>query len=335
MQRKITLGNSDGILLDFNTKQKIIDYIYTKLDLSKHRYIMLNNLQRLNFLKDNEHYVTPNFRGFNYLLIMVNILNHQYCVVIDRKKLSYHKNQVDIKMLQIIQINLNTTNDLYDGTIFDGKIIQTNKECIFLIQDCFYLMGKKILDIEMNQKINQLDQIIKSNFKKDTKNIYCSNFEFKLNKLYEYSELEAMIKNMPNLSIKTNGICFYPKFSGISVLYIDNTDKKIDKVQINTSNNEVIEQKSYHIISDFVNFLKSRTYSYETENKTKNYWLSRTLIPDVYDISENENGDKEGIAMIPNLKISQLCDDLIGESPVRFSCIYSPKFNKWIPLKNI
>ena len=335
MQRKITLGNSDGILLDFNTKQKIIDYIYTKLDLSKHRYIMLNNLQRLNFLKDNEHYVTPNFKGFNYLLIMVNILNHQYCVVIDRKKLSYHKNQVDIKMLQIIQINLNTTNNLYDGTIFDGKIIQTNKECIFLIQDCFYLMGKKILDIEMNQKINQLDQIIKSHFKKDTKNTYCSNFEFKLNKLYDYNELESMIKNMPNLSIKTNGICFYPKFSGISVLYIDNTDKKIDKVQINTPNNEVIEQKSYHIISDFVNFLKSRTYSYETENKIKNYWLSRTLIPDVYDISENENGDKEGIAMIPSLKISQLCDDLIGESPVRFRCIYSPKFNKWIPLKNI
>ena len=109
-------------------------------------------------------------------------------------------------------------------------------------------------------------------------------------------------------------------------------EKKIDKVDINTSNNEVIEQKSYHIIHDFVNFLKSRTYSYESNGKNKVFWLSRTLIPDVYDISENANGDKEGIALIPNLKISQLCDDTVTDKPVKFNCIYCNKFKKWIPL---
>ena len=56
------------------------------------------------------------------------------------------------------------------------------------------------------------------------------------------------------------------------------------------------------------------------------------MIPDVYDIAEKENGDKEGIAMIPNLKISQLCDDLIGDKPVKFNCTFSNKFKKWIPL---
>ena len=46
-------------------KNKVIDYLYSKLDLSKHRYILLTQIQKLKFLADNEHYVSPNFKGFN------------------------------------------------------------------------------------------------------------------------------------------------------------------------------------------------------------------------------------------------------------------------------
>lgn len=86
MIKKITIGSSDGYLVDWDVKSKIIDYLYSKLDLSKYRYIMLNNIQKLKFLHDNEHYVSPNFKGYNYLLIMLTINNNQYCVAIDRKK---------------------------------------------------------------------------------------------------------------------------------------------------------------------------------------------------------------------------------------------------------
>ncbi len=327
--KKIVFGASDAFLLDIETKQKVIDYLYSKLDLSKYRYIMLNNVQKLKFLQDNEHYVSPNFRGYNYLLLMLTINEKQYCVAIDRKKLSYHKSQLDMKTIQILQINMKTSESIFRGTIFDGKLIQTNNEYIFLIQDCFYLIGNKMLEMEMNQKITHIDTILKNHFKKD-KIAYCSNFEFKLNKLYKYSELETLIGNLTKLSISTNGIVFYPKFSGVNVIHIE---KKTDKVEISSNNKEVIEQKSYHIIHDFVNFLKSRTYSYESNGKTKIWWLSRTLIPDVYDIAEKENGDKLGIALIPNLKTSQLCDDIIMEKPVKFNCVFCNKFKKWIPLE--
>ena len=329
--KKIVFGASDAFLLDIETKQKVIDYLYSKLDLSKYRYIMLNNVQKLKFLQDNEHYVSANFRGYNYLLLMLTINEKQYCVAIDRKKLSYHKSQLDMKTIQILQINMKTSESMFRGTIFDGKLIQTNNEYIFLIQDCFYLMGNKMLEMEMNQKIKHLDTILKNHFKKDNIS-YCSNFEFKLNKLYKYSELETLIGNLSKLSIGTNGIIFYPKFSGVNVIHIE---KKSDKVEISSNNNEIIEQKSYHIIHDFVNFLKSRTYSYESNGKTKILWLSRTLIPDVYDIAEKENGDKLGIALIPNLKTSQLCDDTISDKPVKFNCVLCNKFKKWIPLNVI
>jgi len=326
MFRKVILGNVDGYILDGEIKQKAIDYLYSNLDLSKHRYIMLNTIQKLKFLQDNEHYVSPNFRGYNYLVLMFTLNDKYYCVAIDRKKLSYHKDQLDMKTIQIIQVQMKVSETIFRGTIFDGKLIQINNEYIFLIQDCFYLMGKKMLEIEMSQKIANLDIILNTYFKKE---VYCPNFEFKLNKLYKYDELENLINNMSKLSIGTNGIIFYPKFSGINNIHIE---KKIDKIDINTNNKELIEQKSYHIIHDFVNFLKSRSYSYESGEKIKILWLTRTLIPDVYNISEKENGDKESIALIPNLKISQMCDELIGDKPCKFNCIFSTKFKKWIPL---
>jgi hypothetical protein len=81
-----------------------------------------------------------------------------------------------------------------------------------------------------------------------------------------------------------------------------------------------------------VKVTQSRTYSYEANSKMKHFWLNRTIIPDVYDISTMEHGDKIGIAMIPNLKTSQMCDNLINDVPRQFNCVYSNKFKKWIPL---
>lgn len=329
--KKITFGKSEAYLADYETKQKIIDYLYSKVELLKFRYIMLNNIQKLKFLQENDHYVSPNFKGYNYLLIMITLNNKQYCAAIDRKKLSYHKNQLDMKTIQIILLNIKTTESIYVGSIFDGKLIQTSNDYIYLIQDCFYLSGVSILETEMTQKMTQLDTTLKNNFKKD-KSPYCNNFEFKLNKLYNYSELEDLIKNISKLPFITNGIIFYPKFSGVNVLHIENKVDKVDKVDINSKNTEIIEQKSYHIIHGFVDFLKSRTYSYEQNGKTNVFWLNRTMIPDVYDLAEKENGDKLGIALIPNLKISQMCDDIITNKSVKFNCIFSTKFKKWIPL---
>jgi hypothetical protein len=158
-------------------------------------------------------------------------------------------------------------------------------------------------------------------------------YDTTLNKLCVYNELESLIKNLPTLSIGTNGLVFYPKYSGVTNLHIE---KKNDKVDISSNNKEVIEQKSYHIIHNFVDFLKSRSYGYESNGgKPKMLWLSRTTIPDVYDISEKEHGDKEGIALVPNLKTSHMCDNLVGEKPVKFNCIYSNKFKKWIPINVI
>jgi len=322
MSNKIILGNNTGVYVDYDTKHKVIDWLYSKLNLSDYRYIMLNHVSKLQNLQDNEHYVSPNFKGYNYLLLMLEINNKKLCVVIDRKTISYHKSQIQLKMINIIQININASNIMYEGTIYDGKLIKNNNQYIYLIQDCFLLMGNKMLDTEMNEKMNKLDAVLRDNLN------HCTHFEFKLNKLYNYKELEELINNLSKLSIDTNGLLFYPKYSGVNVLYIDKKIEKIDTFK----KCEIVEQKTYDIIHNFVNFLKSRKYSYEVGGKTNYYWLSKTIVPDVYDLTEREHGDKIGIALIPNLKISQYCDNIIKSEPIRFNCIFSNKFKKWIPL---
>lgn len=327
MNKQFRFGNYNANYInDLNLKSKIIDYLFNSIDLSKFRYVMLNNIQRLQFLKQNQHLVAPNFKGYSYLVIFLNIDKKKICVAIDKKKMSYHKEQVDLKRLNIIKIEVNASKSIFRGSIFDCILIRNKQNRYFmLIKDCFYLMGNNLYDMEMSNKIKHLDSIISKQF--DQKLL--RNFKFKINKLYNYDQLKNLIENIiPKCSLASSGIIFYPKFSGITIVYLQ---KHIEKVGI--TSNENVEMKSYHIIYNIDNFLKARTYSYEQKGKTNKLWLKSTSIPDVYNLSERKDGDKLGIASIPNLKISHMCKDLIKDDPVKFTCIYHNKSKKWIPVK--
>ena len=164
MGKKIILGSGDAILLnEDDIKSKVIDYLYNTLNLSKYRYVMLNNIQKLKFLQENEHFVSPNYKGHNYFLIFMLIQNRPFCILLDKKKLSYHKNQLDLHHLYITKIIVNTNSNMFNGSIFEGKIVQKDNSYYFLIQDCFYLMNKKLIDMEIDQKMLYLNDIVETN----------------------------------------------------------------------------------------------------------------------------------------------------------------------------
>ena len=340
----IKFGSSDVQLI--KDKSNVIDFLYSKIDLSKYRYNILNHLDKLKFLQENIHFVSPNYNGFNYLIIFMKLNNENVCVAIDRKKLSYHKNQLDMNVLQILKLDMKTNDTLYNGTIFDGKLVNNNNinnnKYIFLIQDCFYMMGNKLLNMNMKDKMTHLNSVINNNFKDN----YSKNITFKINKLYNYDDIESLVNKMDTLEYKSYGLIFFPQVSGITTLHIEkketnnntkeinNNTKEINNIkQITINNRDNIEQKTYNIITNFVNFLKNRIYSYEENGKTKILTLSKTEITDVYDIFDNT--EKLGIALIPNLRISHMCSELITDKPIKFKCIYCNKFKKWIPLNPI
>lgn len=351
-------GNGDSVIInDLGLKNKIIDFLFNSYDLSKYRYNMLTSLQKLDFLKENEHYVTPNFYGYNYLLVFITVDNSKHCVAIEKKGLSYHKNQIDISRINMYKILVNANSVIFNGTIFDSKLISQNKESIakqtnddkdgksefynrnnrpryyMLIKDCYYLMGNQFIDVDMINKMNHLDNTIKTHFG----NKACRNFVFKINKLSTYSDLKNLIeKIIPNCGIKNQGLIFYPKYSGINVLYLDKQQEKVEIISKERNHSE-IEPKSYDLISNMVDCLKERSYSYEKNGKVRKLWLKITEIPDVYNIFEKNNSDnKLGIAHIPNLKISHMCKSYISESSTKcFECVFNQGFKKWIPINPV
>ena len=326
MNKQIIFGNSKGIILnDIKLKTELIEYLFNSTDSSKFRYVMLNNIQKLNFLKDNPHYVTPNFRGLNYITIFKKINNKNYCIFLDKRKMSYHKNQIDLNKLQFIRVRVNVSDSIFRGTILDTKLIRKNSRYIVLVKDCYQLMGNSLIEMEMNNKMKHLNSIIKNQFKKD----FSDNFKIKINKYYEYSDLKNLIENIiPKCDIKVLGITFYPKYSGITVIYLDKKQQKVDI----EGTSSTIDNKSYHIIYNLIDFLKSRNYSYENTGKKRRLWIRRTNTSDVYDVLEKSDSNRLGIALIPNLKISHLCSENVKNEAVNFLCVFNKKHNKWIPI---
>lgn len=323
MNKQINFGNSKGLIInDYKVKNKIFDYLFNSLNLSKYRYVMLNNVQRLSFLKKNPHYVSPNFKGYNYLMIFKSFNDKNYCVTIEKKKMSYHKNHIDVKNITVTRIKVNVSDSIFYGSIFDCKLIKNKNQYLMLIKDCYQLMGNDVSNMEMKNKMKHLDNIFKNQFRSHT----TRNFKFKINKLYEYNELESLINNvMPSCTIPNQGIIFYPRFSGVTIIYLDKKQEQVgiySKESINFSD----------IVFNLTKFLKSRTYSYESEGKKKVLWIKKTNIVDVYYLYENYNEEKIGIALVPNLKISHLCRENIKDTPVKFLCVYNHKFKKWIPI---
>lgn len=322
----VKFGESEAILIcDLDFKNKIIDYLFNAIDISKYRYNMLDSMQQLNFLKLNEHYISPNFKGYNYFVIFGKYNNNPYCAIVDRKNLSYHRDKVDIKKVPIFKVKVMTNPSIFRGTIIDCKL---NKN-IMIIKDCFQIMGNMIIDMDMFEKMIYIDSIIINQFQKD----YCSNFTFKINKLYRYNMLNELITNIiPKCSMDVQGLIFLPKTSGISIIFVDKVNQNNEKVEINTNKLENISNESYHMIHDLKNFLLSRTYSYELKGVKKNLIVEKTEITDVYNVYENNSCDKLGIAHIPNMKISHYCNNNIKDKALCV-CIYHTNFNKWIPLK--
>ena len=319
----VKFGENDAIIInDLDFKNKIIDYLFNTIDISKYRYNLLESTQQLNFLKLNEHYVSPNFKGYNYLLIFYRYNNQPYCAAVDRKNLSYHRDKVDIKRVPIFKIKVMTSQSIFRGTIMDCKLIKNN----MIIKDCFQVMGEMVIEMDMLEKMTYLDNIV-NQFQKD----YCSNFKLKINKLYRYTMLDEVIHNIiPACSLEIQGLIFFPKQSGISIIFVEKTTHKVE-----ITNNKVDLNSSYHMIHDLKNFLLSREYSYETDGKKKTLLVKKTIISDVYELYDKCSTDEKiGIAHIPNIKISKYCYENIKDESM-CQCIFSKDFNKWIPLKII
>ena len=346
-----TLGHGKaGIIKSFSDKKIILNYLFKSINLANYRFQMLKSIDQLEFLKKEEHYVSPNFYGFNYLILFMKLNGKNKSFLIDRRKLKYNQESIDLKTVLILDVNIKCECQIYDGTIMDGKLIKLpSNKYVFILNDCYLLYGKNIKSQKLEKKYDILNKVLSTDMEEKP----CYNFDIKINKLYDYTKLDELInKIIPSAKLPINGIVFYPKYSGNILIFSENSNKlknKSDKIEItnkresipqvqvtNFKTNQVEGDESYHIVRDLVSYLKSRNIvskEYYNDEDLKELYLKKSDIPDVYHLLESKESKNIGIAHIPNMTISQELEKIFeNESIKKFSCYYNKQFKKWCPL---
>jgi hypothetical protein len=336
----------NDITINNNIKTAILDYLYNKIEVSDHKYIIIKNISDVYQLKNTKHYMAANTCGINSLLIFIKKDDNYYSYLIDRRSISYNRQSLNISKVRFIEIKLPVSIKIYDGTILDGILIDSmNSKMEFMITDAFMLNGKSLITMDYKTKIYMIEETIKS-FSHE-KNSY-SNINIYISRPFEINQFNTLFseyisKNTTKYNIK--GITFYPNVSGTKLIYI--FDKGDDKLRNELCNNTYKHDINKHedIKSTDNNTNLKIVYKYELVNIEDNKLVEcnlemhKTDIPDVFKLfgiffSNNVYIKKRiGIAYIPSYKLSLMCKShFMNRNVIIFTCKLDVNKNKWIPI---
>jgi len=200
--KKINVGNGIGNLItNFPIKNDIINYLNRFMDPYNTRFKMVKSHNDLVYIKSNNYVATPNFNGYNYLLVFIKIKGIFHCVLIDKKSIAKEINYNDLK---IISIKIRAKESLYNGTVLDGKLIKHNGTSTFIVLDCYLMMGSDIRTYQIEQRIKKIEECLGS----ITFDNNMNKIDIKLTKLYEFAQLPTLFDKMKNSTFQLNGLIF-------------------------------------------------------------------------------------------------------------------------------
>jgi hypothetical protein len=324
------------------------------LAMGKFRYKILQNEPDLEYLKTHEHYVSPNYVGFTYLLVFfkrnVGGQDTYHSYFIDRKTLKYNKEHLKLDEINIYPVKIKAHVDIYEGTILDGiSIFTPDRKKVFMVTDVYFLAGSDLTHDDLKYKLINFTQYIENKIIHDP---HVTHVMFQTNKLYAYTELKQLVyQDMPTCGLKTRGLVFYPKLSGTKMLYNFPPDKKGDKPDrpdrpVKPDKNDFADL-AYTGRRDII---KTESPEPKTEVIKKplpteidkpvhaNFAVKKTVLPDVYELylRDGKTLKKQGIAYIPSQKSSHFCKSAFenaGADQLIMRCDYSAEFQKWTPYK--
>lgn len=295
--KKINIGNGSGSLItNYAVKSHIIKYLYEYYDNVKHSYKYLQTFDDLYYLKNNKHYVSFLFNGFDYFLMFLRYKELMLCILVDKKDLKDDYLKINYNDLKLISIPVRIKQDAYNGSIFSGRIIRNNRQSVFLIDNCFCLDGNNTIELDLEDKLHMVDNYINTYHIDDE---HMDVFSLRIMHLYGYEELHDMVYvKMKKSDMDILGLMFHPS--------------RTDHVYIFDSN---------------------KTFS--TKELEAIFTIKKTHIPDVYELHVYSGSDKQkyDIALIPTLLCSHFCNTLLENiEECNVVCKYSHHFNKWEPI---
>jgi hypothetical protein len=336
-------------------KQILIDYIYDNVDLQSYNYKVLNSKDDLKEIDSQNYVIMPNYHGFSYLLIFMKNKDRYYSYLVDRQTLAFNKSKINIDTINIIPIEVNLDNKIYDGTIFDGIYHFENDKKYFIINDVYYFRGENFTKDIIKHKLINIESYLKYYYE------YNNNIDIIVNNYVDFKNIKETYNNYRNnfYKIQIRGLCFYPFISGTKLIFIFENFK--NKQIKSNYENKTYENKTYENKTYENKTYENKTYENNTyENKTcenkycimdkyknddiyLNFETRKTEIDDIYKlfliypVDTSKNKFKTlyiDFACIPDIKTSKFCKDIFNNSDRKIlNCKFDNNRNKWIPIK--
>jgi hypothetical protein len=343
---------------NINIKNDVLDCLYNKIEVSEHKYILIKNIGDVYELKNKKYYVSGNTCGINSFLIFMKKDNNYYSYLVDRRSISYNRNTLKKSSVRFTEIKLHVDLKLYDGTIIDGILVDSDNKVIqkgetksnkmnYMITDVFTFCGKSLLSTNYKKKMFTINTMLSEYIDKNKTN--SNNIELFISRPFEINQANDLFSEYINPYTKIyniKGLTFYPETSGTKLIYL--FDKNDDKFK-NELYNGNAEINPNSINEDNLQLLESseskKIFKFELFNPeciddiVLNLEMKKTGISDVYKLfgifynSDKYIKKKIGIAYIPTYELSLKCKLFFMNTE---SNIMTCKFNsykcKWVPI---
>lgn len=294
-----------------SVKRRLLDVIDNGFQqkILKRHYESYNATTTPKRLRANAHMVALKSNGNPYFLLLTRINHVSTCVFIDKKiKHGYFLPRMIIEHLQFAEA-------LFDGTLFDGEMIQPEKgSWIFMINDLIGYRGKHLASQNLTTRINRVYDLLDTEYT-------CSphaSFDLQVKRYLPLHRARELMEMEGALPYRSRGLVFKPLLlRHRDILY--NFEEGLVKSTVVIKYGE----RNRFIAPDEV---------------TRTFKVRDTREPDVYELLDLETNDVVGSPMINTLMISKKMNEMFSKAKLNDSfevtCRFNEMFKRWEPLLN-
>ena len=327
---------------DYEIKNILLEYLYSKIQISDYRFIEIKAVSDILDIKTNKYYIAPNFGGIWSFLIFIKHNNKNLCYTIDRRTISFNRKTLQLEKVRINKLELSVDENLYDGTIFDCYILDTqyNGKSQIVITDIFYYASRNLLMYNYKKKMLLISN--KQYYENDNKTIVYVSPVFELNQM-DILFKDYIKSNIKKLNIK--GISLYKEISSTKLIYVFNRIENDNDYKEKLMNDDIeVNKENDNNISDD-NKIGKKRITFELSNIEKineeiilNMEVEKTYMPDIYKLyclfKENDKIIKKniGISLIPSYEFSIQCKENFVDKRQIMRCKFNPYKKKWMML---
>ena len=273
-------------------------------------------------IKRNPHLMYIKSNGNPYFMFLTCINNVNTCLLVDKKI------QHGYFYPRMIIVNMLFGDELFSDTIFDGEMTKNNDgNWVYLINDLLIFKGTMLSNMNIIKRINLVHKTLISQYEPD-----CSIFAIQVKKYFRCSEIEDLYAFKSSTNHTSRGIVFTPlflKFKNILLNFDSTLVKSTHRFKLSNTN-EFIDRP---IQSQ--NTPDGPRVSTHDQKITSKFKIKYTGQPDMYELYDNNKS--LGHACVNSMSTSKMLADKFMNKTLQAvydaECLYSSKFNKWIPIR--